>query len=66
MKNKIIDLETRLAYQEAHIDALNFTVSKQQQSINQLQQQLQLLQKQLHQMDEQLGFDNQPQLPPHY
>lgn len=65
-EQKIIDLETRLAFQEAHIDALNLTISKQQQAIDGLQQQLQLLQKQLYRMDEQMGFENQNLPPPHY
>ena len=65
-QNKIIDLETRLAFQEAHIDALNLTVSRQQQAIDGLQQQLQIVQKQLYHMDEQMGFESQNLPPPHY
>ena len=64
----IEDLQTRIAFQEDIIDALNKRVNEQQSEINNLHLQLQHIYKKVQTMaelvDAEGDVDNQP--PPHY
>ncbi len=66
MDAEIIDLQSRVAFQESHIDALNLTVNQHQQIIRQLKNQVEILQQRLDHVSEQMNFDIQNSLPPHY
>jgi SlyX protein len=47
MENRLIELESRLAFQEHTLQALNAVVARQQQEILQLQRELETLRAQL-------------------
>jgi len=67
LQEKIIELETRLSYQDDTVLALNDVVASQQKQIDLLERQLQLLNKQikaLHPSD--IGFAEEAAPPPHY
>lgn len=66
MQQVIQDLQSRLAFQEDAIDALNKTVTQQSGEINLLQQQLKYLHGQLKQMQELQKEQGQHEVPPHY
>ena len=62
---RLSELEVKVALQDELLDALNFTLSRQQQQIDSLQQQLQLLCQQLRERPEQMGHAGHEN-PPHY
>ena len=67
LQKKIIELETRLSYQDDTVLALNDVVASQQKQIDVLERQLQLLNKQikaLHPSD--IGPAEAETPPPHY
>ncbi|AVY94999.1 MULTISPECIES: SlyX family protein [Microvirgula] len=47
MESRLSELEVRIAFQDELLDALNLSVARQQQQIDQLQQQLRLLYQQM-------------------
>lgn len=67
MESRITELEVKLAFQDDLLDALNQTVTRQQQEIHLLQQQLRLLYQQMR--NNAAGDANTPaghEIPPHY
>lgn len=69
INDELIDLQTRLAYQEDTIAQLNLVVTKQDGEIIQLQKQIVLLAKRLDELlyvQEQGGSDLVNERPPHY
>ena len=69
MEARIIDLESRIAFQEDAIQALNLTVSRQQRRLDELQDEIAALQTLIRQMAMQSSpladpADETP--PPHY
>lgn len=69
INEELIDLQTRLAYQEDTIAQLNVVVTKQDGEIIQLQKQMSLLAKRLDELlyvQEQGGEDTVNERPPHY
>lgn len=66
MQNELVELETKLAFQEDMIQALNRTVAEQQQDLLELKRDLEELQTQLRAMAPSLapGITDEP--PPHY
>lgn len=66
-QEKIIDLETRLSYQDDTVVALNDVVARQQKQIEVLEKQLQLLSKQVKVLrPADLGSEADDTPPPHY
>lgn len=72
MDNKIIELETKIAYQDDLIESLNEVVAKQQQDIIALQIQMQKLIEELKEALRDLQYGNgagglgEDERPPHY
>lgn len=65
--NKFIDLETRIAFLEDTVDALNKLVYQQSQEITQYQQALQDMTHNMKQVQSDIEeFKPQNELPPHY
>jgi SlyX protein len=67
MEDRLNELEVRLAFQDDLLDALNLTVTRQQQQIDLLQQQLRLLYQQVRSGapgNEEASSQHEP--PPHY
>ena len=62
----IRDLQSRLAFQEDAIDALNKAVAEKSAEINLLQQQLKYLHAQVKQLQELQKEQGQHEVPPHY
>lgn len=63
----LIDIETKLAYQEDTIQALNDALCRQQQRIDQLETQLKLLGQKMGELVASLpGEKQQHEVPPHY
>jgi SlyX protein len=67
MESRLDELEVRIAFQDDLLDALNRTVTRQQQELDLLQQQLRLLYQQIRQ-DPGEGAAGAPanDIPPHY
>lgn len=66
MESRLTELEVKLAFQDDLLDALNLTVTRQQQQIDLLQQQLRLLYQQMRSSN---AGDDVPaghEIPPHY
>lgn len=69
LQEQLIELQTRVAFQEDTLTQLNQVVAKQDQEILTLQQQLRLLAKRLEDalFQEELGVEKQiDERPPHY
>jgi SlyX protein len=65
--NRLVDIETQLAYQEDLIQSLNQVVITMQQQIDKLELKNQRLQDNLKQMESLLPNDQNPnETPPHY
>jgi SlyX protein len=65
--NRLVDIETQLAYQEDLIQSLNEVVISMQQQIDKLELKNQRLQDNVKQMETLLPNDqNQTEQPPHY
>lgn len=66
MENKIIDIETRLAFQDDTIQELNDVIYRQQQQIDRLEKALQVVLSKVQDLMES-GNDNiTDEKPPHY
>ena len=67
MESRLADIEIKLSYSEDLLEALNRTVYRQQQEIEQLQQELRALRQQL-QSDAASATtrDTREETPPHY
>ncbi|MCW8943903.1 MAG: SlyX family protein [Sedimenticola sp.] len=66
MKDKLIDLEHRIAFQEDAIQELTLTVSQQQNQINTLKLAIQELHKQMRNLEPPDGNQGGNEIPPHY
>ncbi len=69
LMNEIIDLQTRIAYQEDTINQLNNVVTQQDATILQLQHQMRLLAKRIDDLSfaqDKVGDDISNERPPHY
>ncbi|MDX8406131.1 MAG: SlyX family protein [Mariprofundus sp.] len=67
MENRIIELETRLSYQDYTIGELNEVVTRQQEQIDQLEAALQTLRRHLKQQGSSgLARPDEEAPPPHY
>lgn len=67
MENQLIDLQSRLAFQEAAIDELNSSVSRQQREIESLRQDLRQMAELLRELKTGLADAEGPEPPPpHY
>jgi len=67
--NELIELQTRLAYQEDTIQQLNDVITQQDATILQLQQQMRLLAKRMDELSfaqDGVGDDISNERPPHY
>ncbi len=71
MEQRLIELESKLAFAEDTLEALNHTVFRQQEKIDQLQEQLRLVYQQLQGVRQAAAeptprFDPLYEKPPHY
>jgi SlyX protein len=66
LEQRVIELESRLAFQDDTIAALNDVVVAQQRDIERLQQQLALLARRQEDMAGQFGIAEGDAPPPHY
>jgi SlyX protein len=69
MQDEIIELQSKLSFQEQTINELNNALVSQQQQIDHLQQKIKLLEDTLTEVDEQAGLlieQGQHEKPPHY
>ncbi len=66
MHNQIIELETKIAFQEDMIQALNQTVATQQRELSELKRDLRELETQLRAIASGLTTEFSDEPPPHY
>jgi SlyX protein len=66
MQNEIIELETKIAFQEDMIQALNSTLAEQQQELVELKRDIEELQTQLRNLAPSLTAAITEETPPHY
>lgn len=66
LEQRVIELETRLAFQDDTITALNDVVVEQQRVLERLQQQVALLARRQVEMAGQFGIAEDEAPPPHY
>jgi len=67
MQNRIIELETRIAYQDHLMGELNEVVTRQQQQLDHLEKAMAQLRQQLKQNNgSELARPEEEALPPHY
>lgn len=66
MQNEIIELETKIAFQEDMIQALNSTLAEQQQELVELKRDIEELQTQLRNIAPALSAVTTDETPPHY
>ena len=67
MEESIVDLQTRLAFQEAGLEELTLTVVRQQRTIEQLGQELERLRRQLRAaVESNILAPHEDTPPPHY
>jgi SlyX protein len=70
LEQRVVELESKVAFQDDTIDQLNTELSQHQESIHQLQQKITLLGNRFKEIKDEMDMD-QPQqleyeLPPHY
>ncbi len=65
-EQRLVDLETRLAFQEDHIQELNLSVALQQQLLETLVSEVRDLRRQLRALDRGQPADGVDGPPPHY
>ncbi len=67
-ENKIIEIETKLAFQEETIEQLNGVIIQQQKTLDKLQRQLVQLNSKIEQESQHWQTQNNPadETPPHY
>jgi SlyX protein len=69
MEDRLIALESKLAFTEDMLEALNLAVFRQQEQIDQLQQQIRLLYQQMQSnspSEKTTSADAREDVPPHY
>lgn len=66
LERRIADLETRLAFQDDTIQALNDVLVEQQAAVDRLQAQLKLLARRQEDMQSGIGMEGDEAPPPHY
>jgi SlyX protein len=66
IESRVMDLETRLAFQDDTIQALNDVLVEQRRVVERLQLQLQALARRQEEMQGALGVDEDEAPPPHY
>jgi len=66
LENKLLDIDTRMAYQDDSIQALSDVVYKQQQQIDHLNKLTQLLVDKVKDLSEHAPHPHQEEKPPHY
>ncbi|HSD37673.1 MAG TPA: SlyX family protein [Rhodocyclaceae bacterium] len=66
MEDRLINLESKLAFAEHLLEELNHTVFRQQEQIDHLQQQLRLLYQQMQTGAPEEKGDARENIPPHY
>lgn len=67
MENKIIDLESKLAFQDETINELNEVITDQQQQLDQLREEIRLLSLRISSVAESsAGSEEKEPPPPHY
>lgn len=66
LERRIADLETRLAFQDDTIQALNDVLIAQQAAVDRLQAQLKLLARRQEDMQGDIGMEGDEAPPPHY
>jgi len=66
MQNQLVELETKLAFQEDMIQALNRTVAEQQQELLEMKRDIEELQTQLRALAPSLASGITDEPPPHY
>lgn len=66
LEGRIADLETRLAFQDDTIQALNDVLVAQQAAVDRLQVQLKLLARRQEEMQSGIGIEGDEAPPPHY
>lgn len=66
MESRLNELEAKVSFAEDLLDALNRTVYRQQQQIDQLQQDLRALRRQLQEVAPDAADSPEQQIPPHY
>lgn len=66
MQNDIIELETKISFQEDMIQSLNSTLAEQQQELVELKRDIEELQTQLRNLAPSLSAATTDETPPHY
>ena len=66
MEERIIELETKLAYQEDLLQQLNDLVTEHTVSLSILAKQYKAMEEQFHELQEQLPLEGTNEKPPHY
>ena len=66
MESRLAEIETKLSFSEELLEALNSTVYRQQQQIDQLQQELRALREQVRAALPAESRDLREETPPHY
>lgn len=66
MEDRLTELETKLAFAEDLLDALNQTVARQQAQIDLLQEQLRMLHQQIRDVQGAEPRGLREEIPPHY
>ena len=66
MQKQVIELQSKLSFQEQTITELNDALVSQQQQIDQLRLLVKDLRDQLENLEEALPFNQQSEKPPHY
>ena len=66
MEDRLTELETKLAFAEELLDALNQTVARQQAQIDLLQEQLRMLYQQIKDVQGAEPHGVREEIPPHY
>lgn len=62
----LVDLQTRLAFQDQAITELNDVIADQQQQLDQLREQLRMLNDKLIMLEESVETEQDNEKPPHY
>lgn len=67
-ENRLVEIETKLAFQEDTLQALNTVVCQQQRQIEHLEATVKLLIERYRQLSAEAGGDDKPvhEIPPHY
>jgi len=66
MENRLIELETKISYQEHLLQELNDVIASQQQQIDRLEKEMKRMREHLKGSDSQLARPEEEAPPPHY